>query len=69
MQRVAGVETPAERTVDLSWWGPDRLVLGIWWEDRARVVLWSAERAADPAQVLQVEPPGSYQSSSVAALP
>lgn len=68
VQRVAGVETPAERTVDLSWWGPDRLVLGIWWDDRARVVLWSTDRPADPAQVLPVEPPGSYQSSSVTAL-
>jgi hypothetical protein len=69
VHRVAGVETPAERTADLSWWGPDRLVLGIWWDDRARVALWSADRPADPAGVLPVEPPGSYQYSSVAALP
>jgi hypothetical protein len=68
-RRVAGVETPAERVADLSWWGPDRLVLGVWWEDRARVALWSTDRPADPAQILEVEPPGSYQSSSVTVLP
>jgi hypothetical protein len=69
VRRVAGVETPAERVADLSWWGRDRLVVGVWWEDRARVALWSADRPADPVQVLEVEPPGSYQSASVTALP
>ena len=69
VQRVAGVETPAERAADLSWWGTDQLVLGVWWDDRARVALWSTDHPADPVRVLQVEPPGSYQFSSVTALP
>ncbi|MFL6128378.1 MAG: hypothetical protein ACJ73E_04865 [Mycobacteriales bacterium] len=69
LRRVAGVETPAERTADLSWWGRDRLVLGVWWDDRGRVALWSLAHPADPVQVLEVEPPGSYQFSSVTAMP
>ena len=67
--RVPGVETPAERTADLSWWGPDRLVLGVWWDDRGEVALWSVRRPAEPLQVLEVEPAGSYAYSSVTALP
>jgi hypothetical protein len=67
--RVGGVETPAGRTADLSWWRGDQLVLGVWWQDRGRVALWSLRRPADPAQVLEVEPPGSYQYSTVTALP
>jgi len=67
--RVGGVETPAERSADLSWWGPDQLVLGVWWDDGARVALWSARRPAEPARILEAEPPGSYQYSTVTALP
>ncbi len=67
--RVGGVETPAERIPDLSWWGEDQLVVAAWREDRAEVALWSALRPAEPTQVFEVEPPGSYQFSSVAVLP
>jgi hypothetical protein len=68
-RRVAGVETPAERTADLGWWREDQLVLAVWGDDRASVVLWSARRPAEPARVLDVEPPGNYQYSSVTVLP
>jgi len=68
-RRVAGVETPAERTADLSWWRDDQLVLGVWRHDGASVVLWSARQPDEPARVLEVEPPGSYQYASVTVLP
>ncbi len=69
VQQVGGVETSAERTADLSWWGRDHLVLGVWRDDRASVALWSVRRPDEPARVLEVEPPGNYQHSSVTVLP
>lgn len=66
--RVPGVETPAERAADLSWSRTGSLVLGVWWEDHARVGVWSPDRPGDRLRVLPAEPPGDYRSGSVAAL-
>lgn len=66
---VGGVATAAEQAADVSWWGPDQLVVGVWWVDRAGVALWPPERPDEPARVLPVEPAGTAQHSSVVVLP
>ncbi len=66
--RVPGVETAAERSPDLGWFGPT-LVLGVWSDQRGQVGAWTPGRPGDGLQVLPAEPPGDEALSSVTVLP
>lgn len=65
--RVPGVETEAERSADLSWFGPT-LVLGVWSATRGQVGAWTPSRPADGLRILPAEPPGDEALSSVTVL-
>jgi hypothetical protein len=64
--RVPGVETEAERSADLSWFGPT-LVLGVWSSQRGQVGAWTPGRAGGLA-ILPADPPGDEALSSLAVL-
>jgi hypothetical protein len=65
---VPGVATAAERSADLSWFGPT-LVLGVWSDERGQVGAWTPGRPADGLVVLPADPPGDEALSSVTVLP
>jgi len=64
--RVPGVETEAERSADLSWYGPT-LVLGVWSSERGQVGAWTPGRAGGLA-ILPGDPPGDEALSSLTVL-
>ena len=66
--RVPGVDTPAERSPDLSWFGPT-LVLGVWSEQRGRIAAWTPDRSGEGLTILPADPPGDEALSSVTVLP
>jgi hypothetical protein len=65
--RVPGVETEAERTADLSWFGPV-LVLGVWSQQRGQVGAWTPDRPAEGLQILPADPPGDAALSTMTVL-
>lgn len=64
--KVPGVETGAERSADLSWFGPT-LVLGVWSDSRGEVGAWTPGRAGGLV-ILPADPPGDAALSSVTVL-
>lgn len=64
---VPGVRTAAERSADLSWFGPT-LVLGVWSESRGQVGAWTPGRPADGLRILPADPAGDGALSSVTVL-
>jgi hypothetical protein len=64
--RVPGVETEAERSADLSWFGPT-LVLGVWSDSRGEVGAWTPGRAGGLV-ILPADPPGDAALSTVTVL-
>jgi hypothetical protein len=65
--RVPGVETGAERSADLSWFGPV-LVLGVWSQQRGQVGAWTPDRPAGGLRILPAAPPGDAALSTVTVL-
>lgn len=65
--RVPGVETEAERSADLSWFGPT-LVLGVWSDQRGQVGVWTPSRPADGLRIMPADPPGDEALSSLTVL-
>jgi hypothetical protein len=64
--RVPGVETEAERSADLSWFGPV-LVLGVWSDSHGEVGAWTPDRPGN-LRILPVHPPGDAALSTVTVL-
>jgi hypothetical protein len=61
---VPGVQTGAERSADLSWFGPV-LVLGVWSASGGRVGAWTPDRPEHGLRVLPVDPRGDEALSTV----
>ena len=64
---VPGVQTEAERSADVSWFGPT-LVLGVWSSSGGQVGTWTPSRPADGLRVLPADPPGDEALSTVTVL-
>jgi hypothetical protein len=64
---VPGVQTEAERSADLSWFGPT-LVLGVWSDQRGQVGAWTPARPADGLRILPADPAGDEALSTVTVL-
>jgi hypothetical protein len=67
VRTVPGVETEAERSADLSWFGPT-LVLGVWSSAQGQVATWTPSRPADGLKILPADPPGDEALSSLTVL-
>ncbi|HEV7657392.1 MAG TPA: hypothetical protein VGP36_22055 [Mycobacteriales bacterium] len=65
---VPGVASVAERSADVSWFGPT-LVLGVWSNDRGLVGTWSPDDPGQVVRVLPADPPGDEAFATVTALP
>jgi hypothetical protein len=64
--RVPGVETEAERSADLSWFGPV-LVLGVWSDSYGQAAAWTPDVGGD-LRILPVRPPGDAALSTLAVV-
>lgn len=61
--RVPGVETEAERSADLSWFGA-QLVLGVWSDSSGQAATWTPGATGD-LRVLPIRPPGDAALSTL----
>jgi hypothetical protein len=61
--RVPGLETEAERSADLSWFGPV-LVLGVWSDSQGQAGAWTPDVGGD-LRILPVRPPGDAALSTL----